>query len=287
MLIYGVAVALGSATTVVVLDLLADETIPPNVKIEKFYSQVLDQEREILVHLPHGYDPKNRYPVFYVLDGSSEDIHISNKFHTLTTAGYTPPTIIIGIPNMTRTNRQTQLVPPFMKIDHEKPESQTGDADNFLRFVESELIPFVEGKYSTSSYRALSGFSRSGLLVAYSLMYKPEMFQARFCYSAPFWRENNLLVSRLDNFLSGRDSLAGFFYMSCGENETPNIKTGTEALAMALGKHAPKGLTLYFEITPGADHQNNSRISASAAIRKWTEYVTRRYIIDTVDTPSN
>ena len=38
-----------------------------------YRSTILGQERELIIHLPSAYDPLKRYPVLYVLDGSSQD----------------------------------------------------------------------------------------------------------------------------------------------------------------------------------------------------------------------
>ena len=38
-----------------------------------------------------------------------------------------------------------------------------GGADEFLRFLSDELIPWVEGQYRTASFRVLVGHSLGGL----------------------------------------------------------------------------------------------------------------------------
>ena len=241
----------------------------------KIYSTVLGEDREVIIHLPPGYDSTATYPVMYVLDGSSEDDHIAEKFDVLSTAGYTPKTIVVGIPNMTAKNRQQNLTPPFMKIDAEDNASPLGEADRFLLFMESELFPFMEKNHRASPVRLFTGNSRGGLLVMYSLLYKPDLFQARFCYSTPFWRQDNILVSKVSGFLSSMDTLHTFLYMSAGANETENIKNGLGRMAKTFQERAPIGLVWHSEYTPKAIHQNNVRISASAGIGRWSEYLKR------------
>src|SRR5687768_9016700 len=75
-------------------------------------SKILTQERELIVHFPRSYDPKKKYPVMFVLDGSSQDQHIADSFDSLYVAAQVAQVIIIGIPNMSRDNRIFQLVPP-------------------------------------------------------------------------------------------------------------------------------------------------------------------------------
>jgi predicted alpha/beta superfamily hydrolase len=236
-----------------------------------FHSDILKEERDVIIHLPADYDSTARYPVMYVLDGGSEDNHVATKFDILSTAGYAPKTIVVGIPNMTAENRQCNLIPPFMHIDAEDTSSAPGNADQFLSFLESELFPFVENRYPTSGIRLLHGHSRGGLLVMYSLIHKPEMFQARFCYSTPLWRQNDILVKKVSEFLASKDSISTFLYMSAGDNETDNIKGGMKRMAQILSDRSPAGLTWHYDLTPHAVHQNNARISASMGIARWSE----------------
>lgn len=254
------------------LFLQGDESDSANSPIqEKLFSNILNEERELLIHLPREYDSTKTYPVLYVLDGGSQDSHLANILNVLTIAGYAPQIIIVGIPNMTAANRENNLTPPFMRIDNHDLNSKGGEADNFIKFIESELIPFVTQKYHGSSVRGISGNSRGGLFVMYTLLQKPDLFAARFCYSTPFWRQDNIMVAKVDSLLTKVDSLKTFIYLSAGNNETDNIKNGMAAMANTL--KPVKGITLHFDYTPNAIHQNNVVLSSPAGIARWSEYM--------------
>jgi predicted alpha/beta superfamily hydrolase len=240
----------------------------------KLSSKILGEERELVIHLPRGYDSARTYPVMYVLDGGSLDWHIATNFDILSTAGYSPQTIVVGIPNMSAENREKNLTPPFMRRDNDNPDSESGQADIFLDFLETELIPFIENNYSASSIRLISGNSRGGLLVMYSLLHQPNLFQARFCYSPPFWRQDNILVSKVHDFINTKDTLDTFLFMSAGQNETENIKNGLREMAKILNRKTPVGLKFHWEYTSLATHQNNATFSMSAGIARWSEYFT-------------
>ncbi|MGH2569445.1 MAG: alpha/beta hydrolase [Bacteroidota bacterium] len=255
-------------------------TVPANVCAQNVVktiirSEMLQQDRAFAVHLPAQFDSTKQYPVLYVLDGLSQSQHLADKFDSLSAAGLVAQTIVVGIPNMTAENRQRQLIPPYMKIDHEKPESPTGEGDTFLSYMESELFPFIEKTYPASKVRLFAGNSRGGLLVMHSLLYNPEMFQARFCFSTPFWREDNLIVTKVSEFLRSLDSLQTFLYMSAGEQETDNIKNGLAAMASTLKAQGPNKLGWYAEYTPNANHQTNAQQSAASGIMKWGEYIRK------------
>lgn len=257
--------------------LTGDDGASSGNKIQtSLYSKILGEERELIIHLPRDYDSAESYPVMYVLDGGSQATHIANTMDVLATAGYTPKTIIVGIPNTSLKNREKNLTPPFMRRDNDDINSELGEGDKFLRFMESELFAFIEGTYSTTHTRLFSGNSRGGLLVMYSLVYRPEMFHARFCYSTPFWRQDNILATTVGEFLDSRDTLSTFIYMSAGENETDNIKNGLREMTKTIQAKAPIGLTLYSDYTPNAIHQDNAPLSAAKGIARWSEYMKQR-----------
>jgi len=238
-----------------------------------YQSHILGQERELIIHLPGGYDPTRRYPVLYVLDGSSQDQPLADKLDSLFGQGVVPQTIVVGIPNMSAGNRTLQLVPPFMLTDPANPDSPMGTADRFLEFMETELVPFIALNFGASDTRLFAGNSRGGLLVMYSLIQKPELFAGRFCFSTPLWRENNLLVERVSAFLAQRTTMKSFLYLSAGEDETGNMKSGLDAMDAALRDHAPSGFVWHIERTPGVDHERNAAVSGWSALTKWGAYV--------------
>ncbi|MFZ6009839.1 MAG: alpha/beta hydrolase [Bacteroidota bacterium] len=237
-------------------------------------SKVLNEERTIIVQLPRNYDSLKRYPVMYVLDGNTEEL--VNTFQVLSEAGYAPSCVVVGIPNLSAQSRQRDLTPPYLKMDIDKADSPPGQGDRFLTFIATELIPFIENNYSVSDYRMFSGSSRGGLLVMHSLMFKPELFQARFCFSSPFWRQDQMIVSKVREFLNSRDSLSNFIYLCVGEAETENMKTGFEAMTKLFRQTSVPGLTFESNYTAGADHQNNTELSMATAIGKWARYA-RKY----------
>jgi predicted alpha/beta superfamily hydrolase len=242
----------------------------------KLYSKILGQERELIIHLPRNYDSARKYPVIYVLDGSSQDQHIADKFDSLSNLARVPQTIVVGIPNMSGANRTLQLVPPFMLTDPNKPESAPGTADTFLDFMELELVPFIATKYGASGVRLFAGNSRGGLLVMYSLIHKPDLFSGRFCFSTPLWRQNNLLVSKVSEFLASKKQMNSFLYASAGANETENIKSGLDTLMQVLKQKAPAEFVWYTHYTPGADHQTNAGVSATDGILQWGEFLKKQ-----------
>ncbi|MEE8295676.1 MAG: alpha/beta hydrolase-fold protein, partial [Sphingomonadales bacterium] len=138
-------------------------------------SEILQETREITVHLPENYDPdsKEGYQVLYMLDGDHETDEIAAK-----TAGeyhealMTPEVIVIAIHNI---NRGMDFLPHFNSV---KPDGKEvfGNGGKFLAFIEDELIPFVSKKFRTNGRRVFAGHSWAGQFVAYAFSQSPELF---------------------------------------------------------------------------------------------------------------
>jgi predicted alpha/beta superfamily hydrolase len=238
------------------------------------HSTIMAEDRRVIIHLPRNYskDSAQKYPVMYVLDGTSQDDHTADKITVLSDAGLVPAAIVVGLPN-TRGNRERDQTPPFMRRDVNDEKSPFGAGDKFLSFIERELIPFIDSRYRTSGYRTLSGNSRGGLFVLYSLMERPDLFQALFGYSVPVWRFENLMVNRISEFLAGAASLQGFLYLSVGDKETDQMIGGFTKLVTVLKKNRKKQFKWVADQTPNAVHQDNALISTSKGLVEWGEYL--------------
>ena len=273
-MILGAMILITSLISIVLYSYLnGNPTYPESVVQTVIHSKILNENRELIIHLPRNYDRNKVYPVMYVLDGSSEDIHIANTLDILSTAGYTPETIIVGIPNVSGIGRQRDYTPPYMRMDSDETDSPFGKGDQFLSFIELELIPYMDSNYSTSKNRSLAGNSRGGLLVMYSLLYKPDLFSARFCFSPAFWRDDHLIVRKVSEFLEINENVNSFIYLSLGDREVEKMKSAFNEMIDVLSKYQNGQLVWYSDITLNADHSNNAEKSASSGFRKWSDYL--------------
>jgi predicted alpha/beta superfamily hydrolase len=255
----------------------ASENKPPessSVVQTNIHSTILSEDRVVIIHLPRNYskDTTQKYAVMYVLDGTSQDGHTADKITVLSDAGFVPSAIVVGLPN-TRGNRERDQTPPFMRRNVDDEKSPYGAGDKFLSFIEEELIPFIDSHYRTSGYKTLSGNSRGGLFVLYSLMEKSTLFQAWFCYSTPVWRFDNLMVNKVSEFLLASSGLKGFLYISVGDKETDQMVGGFTKLVDVLRKNRKKQFRWVADRTPYAVHQDNALISTSKGLSAWGKYL--------------
>lgn len=172
-------------------------------KIESVNSEILNEEREIWVYVPDGntdviYEEKN-YPVVYLLDGDAHFYSVVGMIHQLSSVnGNTicPKMMVVGIPN---TNRTRDLTPTKGTYGHPYTDSTmvdvSGGGDNFMSFVEKELIPYIDSNYPTEPYRMLIGHSFGGLTVINTLIHHPELFNSYISIDPSMWWSDEELLN--------------------------------------------------------------------------------------------
>ncbi|MGD9346115.1 MAG: alpha/beta hydrolase-fold protein [Candidatus Aminicenantes bacterium] len=206
-------------------------------KYRVIHSQILDEDRLLFVHLPREYeDTQLAYPVLYLLY-----VDIYNYFadaaiitEKLGGTGEIPPVIIIGVAN---THRYRDLLPV-----ETRGRSGTGKAENFLRFLEEELIPHVDKTYRTKNFRILAGPQAAAVFSLYALITKPGLFNA-FLSENPFMNPENaaFLYPKAEQFFKTTESMKSFVYIKCETNERPQDLEYAEKLAQLLESEKPEG----------------------------------------------
>jgi hypothetical protein len=204
-------------------------------------SSVLGEDRTILVRTPPGYEAnKLAYPVLYMTDGDAHIAHTASTIEFLARNGRMSELIVVGIPN---TDRSRDLSPtrPKQTGATGAPQFPTaGGADNFLKFIETELIPEIEKRYRVQPYRVLAGHSLGGLFVIHALLSRPELFNSYVAVSPALQWDNQVVVKRAEDFFKTRRELNAVLYMSIG-NEPGPIDDGFHQLKQVLTKNQVKG----------------------------------------------
>ena len=212
----------------------------------KIHSKVLNEERELFIYLPEGYDKsKERYPVLYKFDG-----HLGFKYTTgiidhFQLFGRMPRMILIGILN---TDRNRDFTPTKYNIP------TAGGADNFLKFIKEELIPFIDKNYRTQPYRILSGHSLCGMFVIYTLMLQPDLFNVYIATSPSLWWDDQIVLKKAEVIFNKQSNLKKFLFINFGGGDSEHIKASTWGFAQLLERKAPKGLEWKVVFSEKEDH---------------------------------
>ncbi len=266
------------ATTVVSVaaTLFAERVLDDEATVEgalpaTLRSTVLGEDREYFVHLPEGYgaDTGTRYPVLYVLDGTSQSGPTAESARLLARIGTIPPMIVVGVSSIDGDTRNRDCTPPEMRLDTDAATGAIGAmgaADRFLSFLQSELIDRIDRDYRTARPRMLAGWSRGGLFVVYSELVAPSLFDARFAHSPALWREDDLIVTRLQEALAAGKLTPGFLYLSLGDQENDKMTASFRHAATVLERDAPAAFRWRADLSAGGRHDSNPHLATPVGL---------------------
>lgn len=254
--------------TFVAREILADEDPVVGAERAVVHSTIFGEEREYFVHLPERYDtePSKRYPVLYVLDGVSQSGHTADSASLLARVGVIPPMIVVGVPSVDGETRNRDYTPPEMRLDLDTATSPMGAADRFLSFLKTELIVDVERNFRTMRPRMLGGWSRGGLFAIYSQIAEPALFDARFAHSPALWRENDVIVRKLEQMLKTANNAEGFLYLSLGDHENEQMMAAFKDATGVLERAAPPTLHWRSDLSVGGVHESNPHLSTPVGL---------------------
>jgi len=189
-------------------------------------SHILGETRNLLVYIPgelagHPHTSA-RYQVLYLLDGEAHFHSVTGLVNHLSEAGgnsVIPPMIVVGITN---TDRTRDMTPTYVRevMGDTTLSRTTGGLDNFLRFLEEELIPFIDEKYPTTSNRTFVGHSLGGLAGVYAMIMRPGLFQHTIAIDPSLWWDDEWIAQQADGIL-GSPSLAGHSLYLAAANTLP------------------------------------------------------------------
>jgi len=145
--------------------------------VDSIFSKTLNENRDFWVRLPDNFQPDNdeKYAVIYLMDGFSLESSLEAVYDNYW-GHYLPHMILVGISN--RSNRTRDLTTSQIKMRRGiAMDNETGGAETFTKFMEKELIPYIDSKYPTSGYRTLIGHSYAGLFTINILIKHKHLFQ--------------------------------------------------------------------------------------------------------------
>lgn len=176
------------------------------VHIKNFDAKEI-QDRDVIIWLPPDYDSSDskRYSVLYMHDGQNVfnpatstlgfDWRIDEIADSLISLGDVPSFIVVAIYNSGRR---------FYEY------SNTEEGEKYMRFIVSELIPFIDKNFKTLSTRenTFVGGSSMGGLISFMLGWEyPEVFSRMICISPAFKIRDVDYVSVVKNYSSAKKPL--------------------------------------------------------------------------------
>jgi predicted alpha/beta superfamily hydrolase len=186
------------------------------------YSKILNEKRVVYVHVPDG-DKGERYPVLYVLDAEN---HFQSAVAIVEQiSGIIPNMVIVGITN---TDRERDLTPthvePYAGLSPNESK-HSGGGENFMAFMEKELIPYIDGRYPTINYRVFSGHSLGGLAVMNAFFNHTNLFKAYIAIDPSLWWDHEQWIKKYEAELSQRDFTNKALFVAMANDMPPGVDT--------------------------------------------------------------
>lgn len=201
---------------------ISDNQITIGTK-HKINSVILDEEREIWIYLPANHTPTGNYPVMYVLDGDRSFTYASGLVKQFAENDKMPNMILVGILN---TDRNRDLTPTHVENDEDgNPQpflKTTGGGDNFLKFMRTELAPYIEKNYTSSKFRIFAGHSLGGLMAVHAFLTQADFYNAFIAIDPSLWWDDGVMNKRLAEKISKPKNTKNTFYMSSANNDGGN-----------------------------------------------------------------
>lgn len=239
----------------------------PNSSKHKIVSQILGRTYEVYVKTPRGYDDEENsdraYPVIYLNDGPYTFQVASGSTHLPMNSERFDQAILVGISFAEGEPGMHSRVRDFTPaLDASWETYETGGAPSYLRFLEEEVIAFVEKEFRADpNQRTLSGQSLGGSFGAWVLFERPDIFANYILTSPSLWFKNRLIFDLEAAYAEKEDDLDATVYFAVGGRETmgdgmthPMVSQLVEFTDLLRSRCYPN-LRLKTEIIPDAIHE--------------------------------
>ena len=147
--------------------LLLTATAGAQVTSENLGSKDMDGTRKVTIVLPDGYDKRDKYPLFVVLNASRLLEPTVTTMRYFSRTGEMPPSIIVGVYN----NEDDVAVPEETGV----PFNETAA---FFEFIGQELIPRIQSKYATNGFKGIIADGEAANFINYYLLKENSLFNA-------------------------------------------------------------------------------------------------------------
>jgi predicted alpha/beta superfamily hydrolase len=218
---------------------------------KEFTSSILNNKRDIIVWLPIGYNPQKnpdkKYPVLYMHDGQNimdpktayvgKDWRVDETVMKLIKQKKIKEIIVVGIYNTP---------------DRLDEYSWSDKGQNYLKFIVTELKPFIDSTYKTLSDKdnsAIMGSSMGGLISFYAGWHYPDVFSMAGCLSSSFYYNNDRSIKLVEDYKGPKKHVK--FYIDHGEDG--NVR-GQRMFVALSQKGYVIGQDIDYYYAPGAEH---------------------------------
>ena len=223
------------------------------------------RQYQLHIGLPESYatHPTRRYPVVYVTDAYWDFQKITAIEGCLVYDKYAPEFITVGLgyagENLDYGNMRRWELTPMPFGDN---GAASGHAADFLRTIETEVIPLIDREYRTDpSCRVLCGASMGGLFTLYAMYSKPDLFQGYVAATPAVVLGDDWLFGYEEAFAKSGRPIKARLFVAVGGNESPGYANGVRRFNQRIASRKYAGLAYQFRIIEGERHAGMQTIA--------------------------
>ena len=177
-----------------------NEIIPNYTELKIIHSNIVDDDYYLYVKLPKNYDETNKsYPVIYLLDGDIAFTMAWSTVRYLQFGKHLPDVIIVGIGyGSLLSSDEENMRERDYTISKISDRENSGGGGNFLKFLKTELLPFVDSEYRTNpNERVINGYSYGGLFTMYAFLNEHKLFNGYIAGSPYLARDKEYFFEQM------------------------------------------------------------------------------------------
>jgi hypothetical protein len=210
----------------------------------KIHSNILNEDRFIIIYKPFGLNPADSVTIIYLLDGEFS----SYRYDLISKEKLNHPVVGIGIVN---TNRNRDMLPA------KQPEP-------FLKFITGEVMPEIEADFRVNQ-RILFGHSFAGGFTVYAMIKHPGLFEKYIASSPTPIME--MIAPEIYGKLDAKLEKPIKFYISCGSKDMKQVKKWSGKLTEKLKPLKLKNIDWKAEVFEGENHDTSDLYSLKNGLK--------------------
>jgi predicted alpha/beta superfamily hydrolase len=192
-----------------------------NTTIHSINSKYVQDKFRIEIYLPTSYnDSSEVFSVLYLLDSDRSFAMAYDIVRWLNMFGELEDLIIVGISYGGEwwEKRSRDYTPTHEEINSWGEWPLSGGAENFQKFIEYELFPYIEANYrADENNRTISGLSLGGLFATFSLFTNPSLFSKYIIISPALIWDKNKIIEYENRYRSKNDTLNVIVFTAIGD----------------------------------------------------------------------
>lgn len=223
-----------------ILFCIVSKYITAQITSEDLASSKLGGSRKITIITPNGYDAKQKYPVFVVLNAHRLLEPTVSSMRYYMNLGEVPPCIIVGV-----YNNDTEVIIP------EKVGVPFDESARFFEFIGQEVLPHIQKKYSTNNFKGIIADEYAANFINFYLLKEESLFDAYLSLNPTLISTTvEPLANQLETFKKPI-----FYYLAWTENEDLSKVEKVQQLHKAINSKESDFLTYHWGNFPKVSPQ--------------------------------